>query len=233
MKRIQTTTFLIFILLWVLRVFAQSSDKPSSIQKEAKKGSSIEAKFVGFVDKDKDGINDKFCDANGDGKNDVDGKEYPHKFEFKDKNKDKINDLWMDRDGDGVNDLILKFKGKSRQKVQQNVLDVNADGRNDITGIKYDKGKHRWMGEKWGFWDEQKGKLQGRFIDEDGDGIDDRMKGFSGFMGNHKGSTRMRDMFIDEDGDGIADGRDDFISKMGRCGRGGNQNRQKGHGGHH
>lgn len=233
MKRIQITTFFIFILFWGVSVFAQSSDKPSPIQKEAKKVSSGGAKFIGFIDKDKDGINDKFRDANGDGKNDVDGKEYPHKFEYKDKNKDKINDLWMDRDGDGVNDLFLKFKGRARQKVRQNVLDVNADGRNDITGVKFDRAKHRWMGEKWGFWDEQKGKLQGRFIDEDGDGIDDRMKGFSGFMGNHNRSTRMRDMFIDEDGDGIADGRDDFISKMGRCGRGGNQNGKKGHGGRH
>lgn len=233
MKRTLITMFLSLSLIRPMALFGQDSAKSEESKPKPKVEASTKSKFIGFIDKNNDGINDEFRDADGDGRNDVDHKAYAHKFAFKDKNKDQINDFWVDRDGDGVNDLASKLKGKARREVSQNVLDVNADGRNDITGENYDKVRHRWMGEKWGFWNEQKGKLQGRFIDEDGDGIDDRIKDFGAFVGKGNRGTRMRDRFIDEDGDGICDGRNDFISRMGRCGRGGNPDNRKDSGGHH
>ena len=47
----------------------------------------------GFEDTDRNGINDHFADANGDGVNDVDGQPYTHNFKFEDKDKDGKNDL--------------------------------------------------------------------------------------------------------------------------------------------
>lgn len=61
--------------------------------------------FLGFVDANRDGINDRFRDAEGDGRDDVSGTPYPHRFAFADQNQDGSNDLFVDRDGDGVNDL--------------------------------------------------------------------------------------------------------------------------------
>jgi hypothetical protein len=211
-------------------VIGQDTEKPEVKQKEE---TFADGKFIGFEDKNNDGINDKFLDADGDGKNDIDDKAYPHKFGFKDKNKDKINDLWMDRDGDGVNDLGHKFKGEKHLSIHNNVLDVDEDGRNDITGERYDTDKHLWKGERWGFWDETKGKLQGRFIDEDGDGIDDRIRNFDRFMLGHKGGGRSRDVFIDEDGDGICDQRTDFLGRMGRMRHKGHHGEPKEGGAHH
>lgn len=233
MKHIQRAAFLIFTAFAAFAALAQPVKKPSLPQEQNVSKSTPVSHSVGFIDKNRDGINDRFQDADGDGRNDLDGKPYKHKFEFRDKNKDKINDLWVDRDGDGVNDLAPRLKGKERHQAVRNVLDVDGDGRNDITGEKYDRAKHRWMGEKWGFWDEAKGKLQGRFIDEDGDGIDDRMKGFNGHMGQQPSGPQMQDTFIDEDGDGICDGRMDFIQRMGRCGSRSKNNSRSGGMNHH
>ncbi|MFQ5769806.1 MAG: hypothetical protein ACE5HX_04685 [bacterium] len=233
MKRIFLTFYVYLLLVIPLNALAQTPDNSGKINQAQKREKSSENNFIGFEDKNQDGINDKFMDANGDGKNDLNGKAYRHKFEFSDKNKDKINDLWVDQDGDGVNDLSHKFKSKKFKDIHSNVVDVDEDGRNDITGIVYDKSKHQWKGEKWGFWNEKEGKLQGRFIDEDGDGIDDRVQNFKDFMAAHKHGARMRDRFIDEDGDGICDGRNDFIGRMGRMGH---KKSQRGHnegGGHH
>lgn len=46
-------------------------------------------------------------------------------------------------------------------------------------------------------------KLKG-FIDEDGDGIDDRLQRMQGM---HQGKEMMHDRFVDLDGDGINDNR--------------------------
>jgi len=199
---------------------AQEPNKPAaekpSLQTPEMPGKDSAPQFLGFVDADADGVNDRFVDANGDGKNDRDGKDYLHRFAFEDKNKDGHNDLWIDQDGDGVNDLSPTLKARARQEVHRNVVDVNEDGRNDITGERYDVKKHNWRGERWGFWDEDKGKTQGRLIDEDADGIDDRAQAHHrGEMGNHGGEAN-RDYFIDEDGDGVCDGRGDVIRMMGR-----------------
>lgn len=231
MKRtVLTLTTICFLV--VANAYGQNAEDTKKETVAPKKETAIEKKFIGFEDKNDDGINDKFLDANGDGRNDFDDKEYPHKFKFKDANKDRINDLWVDRDGDGVNDLGSKLKGKERQDIHRNVVDADEDGRNDITGEFYDKIKHNWKGEDRGFWDESKGKLRGRLLDEDGDGIDDRLEDFEG-MANGKHGSRMRDTFIDEDGDGICDGRNDFIGRMGKHGRTNRQSGRKGDGGHH
>jgi hypothetical protein len=223
-------SFLIWLLFCPLNVTGQDTKKHEVKQKEE---TVADGKFIGFEDKNNDGINDKFLDADGDGRNDIDDKAYPHTFEFKDKNKDKINDLWVDRDGDGVNDLSHKLKGEKHLNIHFNVLDVDEDGRNDITGESYDREKPQWKGEVWGFWDESTGKLRGRFIDEDGDGIDDRLKDFHKFMRNRKHARGSRDVFIDEDGDGICDPRTDFIGMMGRKGRRHHHGGRKDGGGHH
>lgn len=199
---------------------AQESSKPPAekvnLQAAEMPDKNPAHKFVGFVDADADGVNDRFVDANGDGKNDRNSKEYPHRFKFEDKDKNGINDLWVDQDGDGVNDLSPSLKGKVREEVYHNILDADEDSRNDVTGESYDLKKHQWHGERWGFWDENKGKVQGRLIDEDADGIDDRMQTHhQGKMGDHHGQ-RNRDYFIDEDGDGVCDGRGDVIRMMGR-----------------
>ena len=232
--RLEPTTFAVAALLTANVVFAQTPKTPAAdeLKSPSKPKAKVEKKFIGFEDKNGDGINDRFRDADGDGRNDVNNQPYPHKFEFKDANKDKINDLWVDRDGDGVNDLAPKLKGKARNAVHLNVLDADEDGHNDVTGAPFEQKKRRWMGQRWGFWNERTGKVQGRFIDADGDGIDDRL---SGRMPDHApGMHRrhMRDVFIDEDGDGIADRRSDFIRRMGQCGRRDRGNRGNREGGH-
>lgn len=221
MKRmigIISTTF----LLVLPTLYGQGAEEPGRASGGQEQEIAAEKKFPGFVDKNDDGINDRFFDANGDGKNDLDGREYRHRFRFIDNNKDKINDLWIDRDGDGVNDLGPKFKGRELQELHRNVLDVDEDGRNDVTGEQYDRLKYHWKGEKWGFWDESRGKLRGRFIDTDGNGIDDRLEDFDGFISSYRHGPGKRDMFIDEDGDGICDERTDFLNRMGK-------HRQRGH----
>ncbi len=161
---------------------------------------------IGFEDKTKDDINDRFQDANGDGVNDVTRKPYLHKFQFIDTNQDGINDLWIDRDGDGVNDLSHKLSKGGQSDIDKCILDFNKDGINDITGFKYKK--EDFMGHAFGFIDEKTGKIQGKFIDENGNGLDDRME-----MTRWRNRQRNRDIFIDEDGDGICDGRNDKLRR--------------------
>lgn len=74
----------------------------------------------------------------------------------------------------------------------------------DTTGAKQKVPKEsskRIQGEQPGGMTQQ--KLKG-FIDEDGDGIDDRMQRMQGM---HQGKEMMHDRFIDLDGDGINDNR--------------------------
>lgn len=214
------------------RLLSQENTKSEKPELQQKSQPAAKKKFIGFVDKNLDGINDKFIDANGDGKNDIDGKQYSHKFKYIDKNKDKINDLWIDRDGDGVNDLMHKFKNDKTLDFHHRVIDVDEDARNDVTGELYDRTQQASMGKEWGFWNESAGKLQGRFIDEDGNGIDDRLQDYNRFIKKKAGGRRMRDVFIDEDGDGICDDRLDFIGRMGKKGKRTHHGGQKEGGGH-
>ena len=163
------------------------------------KSESEKPKFIGFVDENKDGINDLFHDANGDGINDVTNKKYPHRFKFQDKNNDKINDLFVDKDGDGVNDLETKFVDEDKDGINDNILDHDRDGFNDITGIKYKKDDI--MGYRYGFIEEEMKKSHKKFIDEDGDGMHDPVAKRRGIKNN------THDRFIDNDNDGISDER--------------------------
>jgi len=156
-------------------------------------------RFIGFVDKNKDGINDLFHDADGDGVNDVNKEKYEHRFEFQDKNKDKVNDIFIDKDGDGVNDLETKFADKDKDGINDNVLDYNKDSINDITGLKYEK--KDLMGYRYGIVEEEAKKSHKKFIDEDGDGMNDSVAKRRGIKNN------THDRFIDNDNDGISDDR--------------------------
>ena len=177
---------------------SQIDKKNAETKEEAKK-----PKFIGFVDKNKDGINDKFHDANGDGINDVTKEKYEHKFKFVDKKKDKINDVFVDKDGDGVNDLETKMVDEDKDGVNDNVLDYNKDGFNDITGLKYEN--KDLMGYRYGIVEEEAKKTHKKFIDKNGDGMHDpiaRRRCFTDEDGDG-----INDQFVDEDGDGICDGR--------------------------
>ncbi len=177
-------------------------------------------KILDFVDKNQDGINDKFQDANGDGVNDVNEESYQHRFKYEDKDKDGLNDLWQDMDGDGVNDLCHQMKKDDLKDIDKAILDIDKDGTNDITGIKYKK-DDVFLDQKHGFIDERTGKIQGKLLDENGNGLDDRLEAAR----MHHGG-RHRDYFIDEDGDGIRDGRGDALRRHRRGGG-------KKHGGKH
>lgn len=202
MKKLINMTLVSFIMLVPALSNLMAFEKE---QDQAKKPT------IGFIDKNKDGINDKFHDANGDGKNDVDGKIYAHQFQFIDKNKDGYNDVWLDRDGDGVNDLGAKLAQTKQRPIESKILDVNKDGKNDITDEKFTHDDFK--GRKFGFIDEKTGKVQGRFMDEDGNGIDDRMD-----ESFNKNRRAQQDVFVDEDGDGICDGRGDSLRRHGRGG---------------
>jgi hypothetical protein len=191
-------------------------------------GDSLKVEPPGFIDLNRDGLNDRFGDANGDGINDIDHKDYRHHFKFEDKNNDQINDLWIDRDGDGVNDLILPIlrqRGKAphqpwidrdgdgiqdanvrpafQASLSEFVLDTDQDGKNDITGLEFSA--QNAGGYRYGMIDEETNQEITKFIDKNGDGMHDS---FAKRWENEKGKHGQRqDVFIDKDGDGIADDR--------------------------
>lgn len=154
---------------------------------------------IGYSDEDRDGRNDRFLDADGDGKNDVSGSPYPHQFPFQDEDGDHLNDLFRDLDGDGVNDLSGVFADADGDGVCDNVIDANGDGKNDITGRRYSKSSLE--GFRFGRVEEERGKVHKRFRDRDGDGMNDLLRSL---RASPKGED---DLFIDEDGDGISDVR--------------------------
>jgi len=168
---------------------------------------SQERNAIGYADTDADGVNDLFRDADGDGINDVTDTGYSHRFPFMDDDGDGVNDLFRDADGDGVNDLVSGSGTASGPAMAFPVIDSEGDGLNDVTGEKYVR------------------KISIRsFIDENGDGIDDRealapVKSLFGkIMSDEDDGAGRRivlesidgptmDRFIDENGDGINDGR--------------------------
>jgi hypothetical protein len=153
---------------------------------------------AGYVDADQNGINDRFCDAQGDGVNDVTGKAYAHYFGYTDRDGDGINDLFRDVDGDGVNDLDARVEHRDGDGRCVNVVDGDGDGRNDVTGEAYGTDLGGW---RHGLVDEERGARVAELIDVDADGADDRWE-----TGRGRGHVGV-DVFVDEDGDGIADGR--------------------------
>lgn len=159
----------------------------------------------GYADEDGDGINDLFRDADGDGINDVTGKEYRHRYPFIDNDGDGINDVFRDANGDGINDYLVGAGVSGVESERYPVIDFDGDGINDVTGKPVVK------------------KLIIRsFIDENGDGIDDRealapvRSLFNKIMSDNDQERRVviesmdgpaMDRFIDENRDGINDGR--------------------------
>ncbi len=128
-----------------------------------------------YQDADGDGLNDRFRDANGDGVNDVTGTAYPHNFPFADVDGDGVNDIFRDANGDGVNDYLLEGGGADFP-----LLDFDGDGVNDVPGAA------------------AASPVRQRFVDENGDGIDDRV------ARERLRKLRIRS-FVDRDGDGIDD----------------------------
>lgn len=158
---------------------------------------------IGYIDADRDGINDRFRDGNGDGINDVSSLAYPHWFLFEDEDGDGVNDRYVDRDGDGVNDLDGNYVDRNEDGYCDNVIDHDADGRNDITGLAYTQ--RSLGGYRFGRVLEELRRVPPHFRDEDGDGMHDVLRGFHQEM--QMRLEHGRDLFLDEDGDGIHDGR--------------------------
>jgi len=176
----------------------------------------------GWLDRNRDGINDRFVDADGDGRNDLNNVAYTMPFPYEDKNGDGVNDLWKDADGDGVNDYLgAVLKSRSRwtdldgdgimdrvqgslrgRALMRHVLDMNGDMKNDITGLAYN-GKDI-QGYRYGNVDEETGRVDLKFTDDNGDGMNDRF--LTPERRNALAPGRM-DRFFDADGDGIADDR--------------------------
>ena len=161
------------------------------------------AERIGYVDANRDGINDLFRDGNGDGIDDVSARAYPHWFAFVDEDEDGINDRFIDRDGDGVNDLDGRYADRDGDGHCDNVVDHDGDGRNDITGLPYSP--LSLNGYRYGRVFEEHRRVPPHFRDEDGDGMHDVLRGFHREM--QMRLEHGRDLFLDEDGDGIHDGR--------------------------
>ncbi|MEW6749400.1 MAG: hypothetical protein AB1505_00290 [Candidatus Latescibacterota bacterium] len=154
----------------------------------------------GYADQDRDGVNDRFRDADGDGVDDVSGQPYPHRFAFVDADQDGVNDTFIDRDGDGVNDRDARYLDRDGDGICDNVIDYDGDRTNDVTGARYSR--RSLGGFRYGLMDEERGVMHRRFVDEDGDGMRDEEPAAVG----RDAEARM-DRFVDEDGDGICDGR--------------------------
>jgi len=184
-----------FSLLLLCGGLAAQDKGDAAAPKEA-----TETKVVGYVDANRDGLNDRFRDANGDGVDDVSKKRYAHRFRFVDEDGDGVNDVFVDRDGDGVNDLQAKYVDADADGICDNVVDFDGDRVNDITGLKF--GPKSLQGYRYGLVDEERGEIHRLFLDRDGDGMHDMLKQL-----HRRGKAAEIDLFIDEDGDGIADGR--------------------------
>lgn len=181
---------------WIVIVVAGLWALPlAAAEGEAAKGSA-----PGYVDLNRDGVNDLFRDADGDGVNDVTKKPYPHHFRYVDENHDGVNEVFVDQDGDGVNDLEARNLDRDGDGICDNVIDNDGDQVNDITGRPYSR--RSLNGFQYGMVDEERGMVHRQFVDEDGDGMYDGRLGSAAH-----GMDAQMDQFIDEDGDGICDGR--------------------------
>ena len=196
----------VMLLALILGGMPARADESESAPEEPAAGE-IEApatetpKEAGYADADRDGANDRFRDADGDGVDDLSGKPYPHHFDFIDEDRDGRNDVFVDQDGDGVNDLGSRYVDQDGDGICDNVIDFDGDGRNDITGLKYSR--ESLDGFRYGRVDEERRRVHRRFVDQDGDGMNDLVRRFH----LHRLEGERIDLFIDEDGDGISDGR--------------------------
>ncbi|MCI0511703.1 hypothetical protein L0128_00635 [candidate division KSB1 bacterium] len=217
-----TTTQLSLLILWLLGL--------AGVSHAQTRVDSSQFQPIGYVDANRDGINDRFVDANGDGINDLTQQSYRHSFQFEDKNQDGINDIWVDGDGDGVNDLLvicLKKQGIRPQiewldhdgdgildteaqpsfkaDLRQFVVDEDGDGKNDITGLKVEN--TNVLGFRYGRIDEELNLELKKFQDKNGDGMYDQLESRLAQIMKKGNRMRPHDLFIDRDGDGLADDR--------------------------
>jgi hypothetical protein len=184
------------LLLFALFAFALSTLPVGAQQQQSAPD------VVGYVDEDRDGLNDHFRDHDGDGRNDIGQRPYPHHFSFVDADEDGLNDHFRDKDGDGVNDLDGRFIDSDKDGFVDNIIDFEGDNINDITGEKY--GPRGLKGYRFGRIFEERGHPVKRFLDEDGDGMHDPFKRLHQRL---RMMDRRMDYFFDEDGDGIDDAR--------------------------
>ena len=157
----------------------------------------------GFIDQNADGKNDWFCDADGDGINDINQKSYAHSFHFSDINKDGLNDNYVDKDGDGVNDLKSKYSDENGDGWNDNIIDTDKNWINDITGLIYNRRSSG--GDRFGWVLEESAFHIENYLDENQDGQYDNRRFIP-----RQNNTGGRDRFIDNDGDGVSDGRGFF-----------------------
>lgn len=163
-----------------------------SVNISANAGKADGGAFLGYIDNDKNGVNDLYFDANGDGINDLNGEmTMIQNIKYIDENRDGINDLFSDNDGDGVNDIYIFSKYTP-------IIDIDDNGINDITGIRYKKGFY--SGFLYGSSVEEYGIILEDYEDKNGDFSDDHIK--------EEIESKRNDRFVDDDGDGICDNRD-------------------------
>jgi len=189
---------MVLMMLWIHPLQGEDAPSPEESLEELAEAEALNAPGpIGYVDRDGDGFNDLFRDADGDGVDDVSGQAYRHRFRRVDDNQDGINDLFIDRDGDGVNDLDGSYLDEDADGICDNVIDHDGDGINDVTGLEYDP--QSLEKSRYGRINEDPAELRRPAVDEDGGERDEPGVGF-------RESWRL-DRFIDEDGDGIHDGR--------------------------
>jgi hypothetical protein len=183
------------LAIWTIVVLGASAGRADEPANQDKPEAAVGP--VGYADEDRDGRNDRFRDADGDGVDEVSGSPYPHQFPFQDEDGDLLNDHFRDLDGDGVNDLSGAFADADGDGICDNVIDANGDGKNDITGRAYSKTSLE--GFRFGRVEEERAKVHSRFRDRDGDGMNDLLRSLRALP------LAGDDLFIDEDGDGISD----------------------------
>ena len=88
---------------------------------------------------------------------------------------------------------LVKDARYGKEQVSHTVIDFDEDGINDVTGKRY-----------------RPRKSEQRFIDENGDGINDGITAGDTQKSSDRGHAVGMDRFVDEDGDGINDGRGFF-----------------------
>jgi hypothetical protein len=155
----------------------------------------------GWVDEDGDNVNDFFIDADGDGVNDLMGNHYVTMPGWVDGDSDGYNDLFRDVDGNGVNDFDnmpymhgFGWIDNDGDGINDHFIDADGDGINDL-----DNGPYSNQGNFYGF--------HSQHHDADGNGIDD-LSGSSvwhGFGWVDEDGDGINDRFTDANGDGVND----------------------------
>ena len=118
------------------------ADEPANTEK-AENTVKVEAVVdpIGYSDEDRDGRNDRFHDADGDGKNDITGRSYSKssldgfRFGRVEEERGKVHKRFRDRDGDGMNDLLRSLRG-SLLGGDDLFIDEDGDGISDVRKLR-------------------------------------------------------------------------------------------------